>query len=74
VRYTSDGEVDCVLELPVSQPTCVCFGGEGLDLLFVSSAREHLGPERLEAEPEAGNVLVYTTDFRGLAESRFQRR
>jgi sugar lactone lactonase YvrE len=72
VRYTRAGEVDCVLELPVSQPTCVCFGGAGLDLLFVSSARENLGPERLAAEPEAGNVLIYTTDFRGLAESRFR--
>jgi len=69
VRYTSAGEVDCVLELPVSQPTCVCFGGEDLDLLFVSSARENLSPERLAAEPEAGNVLVYQTGVRGLPES-----
>lgn len=72
VRYTPDGEPDCVLELPVSQPTCLCFGGPDLDLLFVSTAREGLGPDRLEAEPEAGNVLVYKTKFRGLPEDRFR--
>lgn len=72
VRYTSAGRVDRVLELPVSQPTCVCFGGENLDLLFVSSAREKLSAEQLEAEPEAGDVLVYETGCRGLPESRFR--
>lgn len=72
VRYTSAGEVDRVLELPVSQPACVCFGGENFELLFVSTAREHLSPEQLEAEPEAGNVLVYETGLRGLPESRFR--
>ena len=71
VRYTSAGRVDRVLELPVSQPTCVCFGGPGLDLLFVSTAREGLDAARLEAEPDAGHVLVYATAFRGLPESRY---
>ena len=72
VRYTSAGRVDRVLDLPVSQPTCVCFGGAKLDLLFVSTARENLSPERLAAEPEAGNVLVYETGCRGLPESRYR--
>ncbi len=28
------------VELPVSQPTCVAFGGDALDLLFITSAKE----------------------------------
>lgn len=71
VRYTGAGAVDCVLDLPVSQPTCVCFGGPELDLLFVSTAREGLGEAGLEAEPDAGDVLVYSTPFTGLPECRY---
>jgi L-arabinonolactonase len=71
VRHTPGGDLDCELDLPVSQPTCVCFGGRDLNRLFVSTAREGLSAERLDAEPEAGNVLVYKTHFRGLPEDRF---
>jgi L-arabinonolactonase len=72
VRYAPDGRIDRVLELPVSQPTCVCFGGRDLNVLFVSTAREGLGPERLEAEPEAGNVFVYATGWKGLPTTCFR--
>jgi L-arabinonolactonase len=72
VRHAPTGEVDAELDLPVSQPTCVCFGGEDLDLLFVSTAREGLSPESLEAQPEAGHVLVYQTAYRGLPEDRYR--
>lgn len=39
VRYSVDGRESLVIAMPVSQPTCVAFGGDGLDLLFVTSAR-----------------------------------
>jgi sugar lactone lactonase YvrE len=72
VRYRASGAVDVVIDVPVSQPTCVCFGGERLDLLFVSTAREGLTDAELEAQPLAGDVLVYETDYRGLPESRYR--
>jgi L-arabinonolactonase len=56
----------------VSQPSCVCFGGEDLDLLFVSTARENLSDAALADEPDAGKVLVYSSAFSGLPESRFR--
>jgi L-arabinonolactonase len=74
VRYTPAGEIDCELELPVSQPSCVCFGGEEFGLLFVSTARESLSEAVLAEEPDAGRVLVYRSEFRGLAESRYRFR
>jgi len=72
VRYAPTGAVDIELALPVSQPTCLCFGGEALDRIFVTSATEGLGSEQLDAEPEAGNVLIYRTPYRGVPESRYR--
>ena len=66
VRYREDGEVDRTVELPVSQPTCVAFGGENLDLMFVTSARVGLSDETLANETAAGHLFVYQTEFEGL--------
>jgi L-arabinonolactonase len=71
VRYAPDGRIDRALELPVSQPTCTAFGGAGLDILFVTSARDGLSRSSLAAEPNAGDVFAYRTGFRGLPERRW---
>jgi len=71
VRYTPDGEVAAILELPVSQPTCVAFGGPDLDWLLVTSARKGLSAQQLAEQPEAGNLMIFKTGIRGLPESRF---
>lgn len=73
IRYTPDGQVSQAIDLPVSQPTCVTFGGEKLDLLFVTSARAGLSSESLGNELEAGNVFVYQTTFTGSPASRLKR-
>lgn len=72
VRHTPDGRIERVLHVPVSQPTCVCFGGPDLDLLFVTSAREGLAADVLAREPLAGDVLVYRPGVRGLPEAEYQ--
>jgi sugar lactone lactonase YvrE len=66
IRYAPDGQVDRVLEVPVSQPSCVAFGGPALDHLLVTSARSGL------AVPEtgAGDLFVYNVSVQGLKESR----
>ena len=66
--YTPDGTVAGRLALPVSQPTCVAFGGPDLNLLFVTSASEGLA----HPEPHAGDVLVYEGPFKGLPAERFR--
>jgi sugar lactone lactonase YvrE len=72
VRYTPDGQVDLALTVPASQPTCVAFGGPALDLLFVTSAREHLDEATLREQPQAGDVFVYQTPFKGLPEEEYR--
>jgi sugar lactone lactonase YvrE len=71
VRYAPDGSIRFELSIPASQPTCVAFGGRGLDLLFVTSAREGLTSESLRQQPHAGDVFVYRTDVKGLPDPRF---
>ena len=71
VRYTPAGRADIVLELPVSQPTCVTFGGSDLDLLFITSAKEGLEGAELYKQPHAGDVFVFQAGFSGLPTSRF---
>ncbi|HSC68347.1 MAG TPA: SMP-30/gluconolactonase/LRE family protein, partial [Cellvibrio sp.] len=71
VRYAPDGNKNLVLDMPVSQATCVAFGGKNLNLLAVTSARIGLSDEVLQQQPHAGNLFIFETDFTGLPESRF---
>ena len=70
IRYTPDGRVDRVIELPVTNPTCVCFGGPGLDTLFVTSASKMLPPNQA-GEAAAGALLALRPGVAGLPEHRF---
>lgn len=71
VRFTPQGEVDRVIELPVTNPTCVCLGGPDLKTLYITTARKFLDEDRLRQEPLAGSVLCVDVDVPGLAEQRF---
>jgi sugar lactone lactonase YvrE len=71
VRYTPRGSVDRVLELPVANPTCCCFGGEDLGTLYVTTATQRLTPQELAQQPLAGSLLALRPGVKGLAESRF---
>ena len=70
-RYAPDGRVDRTIELPVTNPTCCCFGGPNLDTLYVtSSTHRHTAAER-EAEPYGGGLLAIDVGVRGLPEAAF---
>ena len=57
-RYTASGALDAELLLPVSQPTMCAFGGQALDTLYITSARDKLTSEQLRKEPLAGAILL----------------
>lgn len=52
------GEHLADVEVPCAQPSSCCFGGPGLDRLFITSAREGMKPEALADQPLAGSVFV----------------
>jgi sugar lactone lactonase YvrE len=43
-RYSSDGALDAVIELPVKKVTACAFGGARLDQLFITTSREGVAP------------------------------
>jgi sugar lactone lactonase YvrE len=71
VRYTPRGEVDTVLELPVSQPTSCTFGGPNLDTLYITTARQNLTQEQLREQPLAGHLFAVRPGTQGLEEPKF---
>jgi len=58
------------IELPVSHPTCCCFGGPALDRLYVTSALEPLSESQRADEPLAGRVLELDPGICGRPEYR----
>jgi sugar lactone lactonase YvrE len=71
VRYTPKGHVDRVITLPVTNPTCVCFGGRDFTTLYVTTARKFLKEDQLAREPLAGSLLAINGVGQGLPENRF---
>jgi len=66
VRYQPAGSVDSILDVPATQPTCPAFGGPGLDMLFVTTAKIGGDPGT-----HGGSILVYEADVEGIAETPF---
>ncbi len=71
IRYAPDGSIDRVIDFPLRSPTSVMFGGENLNILYVTSmAKSVLGVPQTEAE--AGAVYaIYGLGVKGLPEPRF---
>jgi sugar lactone lactonase YvrE len=70
-RFTPDGRLDTVVELPTEQVTSVAFGGPGLEDLYVTTARVGLSDAALAAQPHAGDVFVVATATAGRPPGRF---
>lgn len=71
VRYTPDGCIDREIPLPVTNPTCVGFGGAEMKTLFITSATFQLSEAQLAREPHAGSLFAVDLAVGGLPEPRF---
>jgi L-arabinonolactonase len=71
VRYRPDGSVEREVPLPISNPTCMTFGGPDLDVLFVTSAWFTLTEEQRCAEPHAGSLFAFRPGVKGRREHRY---
>ncbi len=67
-RYTANGTLDEVIELPARKVTACTFGGERLDELFITTSREGLEPD---ADPLAGSLFRALVGVRGLPVREF---
>jgi len=72
VRYTPDGRVDRVIEMPVKKVTSLTFGGPDLDTLFVTSMARPPLPRFPEDGQQRGALFAITgLGVTGIAEQRF---
>ena len=72
-RFAPDGRADREIQLPVMKPTSLCFGGEDLSILFVTSMGAQLKPE-FPPDGELGGAVfaVRGLGVRGLSMRRFE--
>lgn len=71
VRYSPEGDIIREILLPVTNPTCVGFGGADWKTLFITSATFQLNEQQRAAEPHAGSLFAVDLDVGGLPEPRF---
>ena len=71
VRFTPDGAVDRVLELPCTSPTTCTFGGPERRTLFITSARFGVDPAQVRANPSEGGLFALEVGVAGRPEHRF---
>lgn len=70
-RYDPAGRLERTIEMPVSRPTSVMFGGANLRALLVTSMRLGLSAEQLAKERLAGATFMIGMDVGGLPEPKF---
>lgn len=60
-RYTPSGELDAVVQVPVTNVTSCAFGGADLRTLYITTSRQGLA----EPEPHAGGLFAVETGVAG---------
>jgi len=71
-RFTPDGVLDQVIEMPVLKVTSVMFGGPDLDVLYVTSMAKPPLPRFPEDGPMGGSLFaIHGLGVRGVPERRF---
>lgn len=61
VRYAPDGQIDCILQVPVKRPTSCTFGGPDMTTLYITSAATHCSDDTL-----GGALFSIETSVQGL--------
>lgn len=72
VRFTPDGRVDRIVDVPVEKPTKIAFGGRDLDVIYVTSIGDGLTAGTEARQPQAGGIFALSLPgVQGLPPWRF---
>ena len=72
-RYDPGGRLMETVSLPVQHPTMCSFGGENLDILYVTSGRKFLDDRAIAENPLAGGLFaIHGTGATGIPEPFFR--
>jgi len=69
--YDPDGRMEKDIHLPVRHVTSCTFGGENLDILYITTARQGLSRTALRDQPQAGDLFQVRTGTRGRLANRY---
>ena len=70
-RYSPDGVLDDVVELPVAQATSCTFGGPTLEDLYITTGSEDFSARQWAREPHAGGLFRCKPGVKGLPANEF---
>jgi L-arabinonolactonase len=71
-QYDPAGGLIAEIPVPAKNLTCVAFGGDSLDQLFVTSSRQEMTEDELAATPSSGSVYRVATTSRGICDAFFR--
>lgn len=71
-RFSPTGACLLKVDLPVQKPTSCAFGGDDLDILYVTSASIGLSPAEQARQPCAGGLFMLDTGCAGIADVPFE--
>lgn len=71
-RFDTRGTLIAEIPVPSKNLTCVAFGGDSLDHLYVTSSRQEMSDLELNAVPTSGGLFVVPTTTRGITDAPFK--
>jgi xylono-1,5-lactonase len=71
IRLSPRGEKLMTISIPAGHATTLCFAGERLSQIYITSARDGLLPEVLQRLPLSGSLFSMETVVNGIPEPRF---
>jgi sugar lactone lactonase YvrE len=71
-RFAPDGGLLATVRVPAKNATCAVFGGHNLTDLYVTSARQEMSADELEAMPDAGGVYRAEVGTTGVGDAQFR--
>jgi len=71
LRIDPEGRIDRVVPMPAERPTCVCFGGPRMDVMYVTSSRALLPSDSHARHPLQGGLFCFDPGISGLPKHAF---
>jgi sugar lactone lactonase YvrE len=70
-RYDPAGKLEREIRVPTELVTCIGFGGQNLDELYITTAWYSLSDQQRKEQPLAGDLFRIQTDITGIVEPAF---
>ncbi|WES68364.1 SMP-30/gluconolactonase/LRE family protein [Superficieibacter sp. HKU1] len=73
-RFSPQGELLEEHSLPVRCPTMVCFGGDDMKTLFITTTRENMTADEIALRPLSGAIFTLPVTVAGVSKPRFKEQ